>query len=156
MPKVLFRDLPDASLWRRLAAGFYDALLLLALWFVLGFLLAIVESVVHPPDTQGVIQPLVPAHLAPFVTLPALWLVSAAFYGWFWLHGGQTLGMKTWRLRLVTSDGRALTFEDVAKRSIIGTASLLLCAAGFLWVPVAGRTWHDMASGTRVIVLPKE
>jgi len=156
MPKVLFRDLPDAGLWRRVAAGFYDALLLLALWFVLGFVAAVIESAINPPDMQGAIRPLVPEALAPFVILPALWLVSALFYGWFWRHGGQTLGMKTWRLRLVTSDGRPMSARDVLVRAVVGTVSLFLLAAGFLWVLFAGRTWHDLASRTRVVVLPKE
>jgi uncharacterized RDD family membrane protein YckC len=155
MPKVLFRDLPDAGLWRRLAAGFYDGLLLLSVWFVLGFVVAVIESALNPPDMQGVIRPLVPDDIAPFVTLPVLWLVSALFYGWFWWHGGQTLGMKTWRLRLVTADGRPLTLRNLLLRAVIGTFSLLLFAAGFLWVLVARRTWHDLASRTRVVVLPK-
>ena len=133
----------------------YWPFLLLALWFVLGFALAIVESTIHPPDMSGAIKPLVPAHLAPFVTLPALWLLSALFYGWFWRHGGQTLGMKTWQLRLVTSDDRPLGSKDVLVRAAVGTLSLLAGGLGFFWVIVNGRTWHDMASRTRVVVIPK-
>lgn len=156
MSKVLFRDLPDAGLWRRLAAGFYDGLLLVAIWFVLGFVLAIVETAVQgQPDPGTPIAPLVPEPWGPLVVLPALWLVSVTFYGWFWRRGGQTLGMKTWRLRLVTVDGRPLRRRDVLLRAVAGTLSLA-GFAGFFWVLVAGRTWHDLASRTRVVVLPKE
>lgn len=155
MPKVLFRDLPDAGLWRRLAAGFYDLLLLVALWFVIGFVLAIVETSLQPPDMRGEIRPLVPADIAPFVTLPFLWLVSVLFYGWFWRHGGQTLGMKTWRLRLVTVDDRLPSWRVVLLRAAVGTLSLACLGLGFFWVLVDGRAWHDRVSGTRVVVLPK-
>ena len=31
-----------------------------------------------------------------------LFLVSFAFYGWFWTHGGKTLGMRSWRVFLVS------------------------------------------------------
>ncbi|MFZ5724204.1 MAG: RDD family protein [Pseudomonadota bacterium] len=156
MTRIPFRELPDAGLWRRLAAALYDGLLILALWFAIGFTAAIVGSAVHPRSTAGPVEPLVPPELGPFVTLPLLWLVTAGFYGWFWRHGGQTLGMKTWRLRLVTADDRPLGRGDCLLRSAVGTLSWLAAGAGYLWLLRGGRTWHDLASRTRVVVLPKD
>ena len=155
MPLIPFRDLPDAGLARRLAAALYDGLLILALWFFLGFVLAVIESIVQPRDPTGVVEPLVPAAFGPLVTL-ALWLIAAGFYVWFWRRGGQTLGMKTWHLRLITVDGRPLTPAMAWTRAAVGTLSWLALGAGYLWLLVAGRTWHDLASHTRVVVLPKE
>lgn len=158
MPLIPFRDLPDAGLARRLAAAFYDSLLVLAIWFVLGFVVAIVESAVmsQPLDAAGPIRPLVPPAIAPFVTLPVLWLTAAGFFVWFWRHGGQTLGMKTWRLRLVDTEGRTPPPGRLWLRAAVGTLSLLCLGLGFFWILVAGRSWHDIASRTRVVVLPKD
>jgi uncharacterized RDD family membrane protein YckC len=38
-----------------------------------------------------------------------LFVVLAVYFVWFWTHGGQTVAMKTWRLKLVAADGRPLT-----------------------------------------------
>lgn len=156
MTRILFRDLPDAGLWRRIAALFYDGLLIGALWFVLGFIVAIARSAGRAVDTAGPVQPLVSPEIAPFVTLPVMWLVAAGFYALFWSRGGQTLGMKTWRLRVVTIDGTPLSARAIILRCLVGTLSVLCGFAGMLWVLVDGRTWHDRASGTRVVAMPKE
>lgn len=158
MTRIPFTELPDAGLWRRLAAGIYDGLLLLGLWFILGFVLAIIETSMAPQDVSGPIRPLLPAAVAQWVVPPVLWLIAAAFYGWFWQHGGQTLGMRSWRLRLVTTDNRALTWRDCLLRSGAGTLSLLAGLAGYLWLLVDrnGRTFHDRVSATRVLLLPKD
>jgi hypothetical protein len=79
------------------------------------------------------------------------------FYGWFWTHGGQTLGMRTWRLRLVRADGGPITWHITAIR--FGSALLALAPLGLgLWWALFDkdkRAWHDRLSGTRLIVTPK-
>ena len=35
-----------------------------------------------------------------------LFLVLGLYFAWFWSHGGQTVAMKTWHIRLLTHDGR--------------------------------------------------
>lgn len=156
MTRIPFRDLPDAGLWRRLAAAVYDGLLLLALWFVLGFVAAIIRTAIRHTDMSGAIEPLVPDALGPWITLPLLWLSAALFYGWFWRHGGQTLGMKTWRLRLVTADDRPLGWSDCFARCAAATFSWTLAGTGYLWVLAKGRSWHDLATRTRVVVVPQD
>lgn len=37
-----------------------------------------------------------------------LFVVLAVYFVWFWTHGGQTVAMKTWRVRLVTVGGQAV------------------------------------------------
>ena len=101
MTRIPFYDLPDAGLWRRFAAAVYDGLLLLALWFVSTGIVVIFNGneAIDPQRMQ-------------LFALPALWLMTFAFYAWFWRHGGQTLGMRSWRLRVVAIDNRALTWRD--------------------------------------------
>ena len=76
--------------WRCLFASFYDALILLALCFLA---MAIITPIF---DRQSAIQ-----HI--FAGIYLLVVISA-FYLWFWTHGGQTLGMRAWRLRLQDND----------------------------------------------------
>ncbi len=38
-----------------------------------------------------------------------LFLVLGIYFVWFWARGGQTLAMKTWRIRLAAADGRAVS-----------------------------------------------
>jgi len=79
------------------------------------------------------------------------------FYGGFWVHGGQTLGLRSWRLRLVRLDGRPITWMDAFKRFASAILSWLPLGLGFLWVCFDREklAWHDRLSRTRLIRLPK-
>ena len=137
--------LPTAGLTRRLAALFYDALLLLALLFIATLPWAIAA--------RG--EPLAPLARAAY----QLYLigVSGVFFGWFWTHGGQTLGMRAWRLRVTAEDGSKVSSRAAAIRFAVGLVSLGVFGLGFWWALFgAGRkTWHDRAAHTRVELLPK-
>lgn len=45
-----------------------------------------------------------------------LFFVIGVYFIWFWIHSGQTLPMKTWRMRLVTLDGKSITFKRALAR----------------------------------------
>ena len=96
------------SVVRRLAALPYEGLLLLALIFIASFPAAGLKGATHSGPAQVIFQ-------------AYLFLVIAAYFSWFWTHGGQTLAMKTWRFRVVTIDGRALNFSRAFTRFIIAT-----------------------------------
>jgi uncharacterized RDD family membrane protein YckC len=103
-----FPVMPDsflpAPLWRRFAAAFYDGLLLLAIWMAT----AVVEEVVR--DTLLKLPPNV--HAMRFY----MFIAGLAFFGWFWTHGGQTLGMRAWHLRVIRTDGAPLRWPIAALR----------------------------------------
>ena len=70
-----------------------------------------------------------------------------------WRRGGQTLGMRPWRLRVVAADGGRPTLRArCCVRYAVGTLSLLLAGCGFwwAWLDRDRLTWHDRASGTRM------
>ena len=127
-----------ASFARRIAALFYDALLLVALFFVLTAIALALNA------GEQVLR----AGLR-FL----LFLATYAFYMWFWLHGGQTLGMRAWRLRLVDAQGQAPTWKAVNVRFLVAIVSWMACAMGYFWVLIdpQRRAWHDRASQTFVI-----
>ena len=132
----------SAGLGRRLAALLYDAFLLFGIWCI--------ATIVLLPFTGGKAIP--PGTLWYQAYLLGLVIV---FYGWHWTHGGQTLGMRAWRIRLKASDGGPVTWRHVLLRSAAATLSLAPLGLGFLWLWVDHRhaTWHDRLSGTRVVVL---
>jgi uncharacterized RDD family membrane protein YckC len=85
------------------------------------------------------------------------WLVAVVigFYAYFWTHGGQTLGMSAWRLRLVRVDGGKPRLTDALLRLACATVSLAPAGLGLLWVLVdrEGLAWHDRWSRTRLVLV---
>ncbi len=144
--QVLLQAVQPASLLRRLGAILYDALILFSIIFL---------------GAQWF--PLIPE------TMQAHWLVMFSkqlyilglcflFFGWFWTHSGQTIGMRAWRLRVVTEDGQTITWAQALMRFISAALSWVAIGLGYLWsvFEVEKRTWHDMASNTRLVILPKK
>lgn len=153
--------LTPASLWRRLAAMGYDALLVFALLFFataayqLAQRLAVPAGETSAPATGDVVTAIEPAASGPLYSLYLL-LVMFAFFAYFWSHGGQTLGMRSWRLRVESLDGGRLGLGQCAVRFTTAWISALALGLGYLWVLLDSerRSWHDMASRSRVVVLP--
>ena len=88
-----------------------------------------------------------------------LYLLTASllFFGWFWVHGGQTLGMRAWRLKVVQLDGSGLDWRLSAIRFFTAMLSWLVFGLGFLWVMFDKdkKAWHDHLSRTVLISLAK-
>ncbi|CAG0941831.1 hypothetical protein GPROT2_01459 [Gammaproteobacteria bacterium] len=91
-----------------------------------------------------------PGHLGYRLFLLAL--VAAYFIG-FWSRGGQTPGLRTWRIRVERDDGGRLLPARAALRFLAALLSLAALGAGYWWmlVDAQGRSWHDRLSGTRVM-----
>ena len=134
------------SLPRRLAAIFYDSWLIFGLWLVGATLDYALQSALGSAD-----DPLrLPLQLY-------LLLCPFAFFGWFWTHGGQTLGMRAWRLRLLDEEGNTVTWRQSVIRVAGAYLSSLLLGLGYLWMLFDrdGRTLHDRLSKTRLVLLAK-
>jgi len=86
------------------------------------------------------------------------WLLVACFpyFGWCWSRGGQTLGMRAWRLALRREDGGPVTPADAALRYLGALVSWLALGLGFLWLlGPRRRSWHDILSRTVVVRVPR-
>lgn len=146
-------DIWPAGLGRRLGAMLYDSFLVAAIWLLVTTLhLVVVRQVLGLPAEQ------VGAGLVQVISLRLLLLVSAfAFFAFFWVRGGMTLGMQAWRLRVQTLDGRSITLAQSLVRFLVGGLSLAAFGLGYLWIlfDAERRSWSDIASGTRIVVLPK-
>lgn len=67
------------------------------------------------------------------------WLVLAGYFSISWLRGGQTLGMRPWRMTLVSADDEAVTLRIAARRIVVVSLPILLLAmAPFSSATVAG------------------
>lgn len=125
---------------RRMACAVYELLLLVAVVLIATFpFLAFVGDA-----TQGWRR-----HLL------QLWVlgVGAAYLGHFWTRSGQTLAMKTWRIRLVRDDGGRVSWGRALHRYLLAVLGLVAAGAGFLYALVDrdGQFLHDRLAGTRLV-----
>ena len=128
------------GLLRRFAALLYDAILLAAMLFVATAMLLPFRS--GQAFASG--DPLYTVYLL---------TVSFALFGWCWTHGGQTLGMRAWRVRLEPEqEGNHITWGAALIRFLAALVSFGAMGLGFwwsLWDPQK-RCWHDRVSRTRL------
>jgi uncharacterized RDD family membrane protein YckC len=133
-------DQIPCNLLRRLAAILYDCLLLTAVLFV------------------GT------ATLIPFIGGNAiesgnlaynafLLLISFLYFGWHWVKGGQTLGMRSWHIFVINESGQNPNWRQASLRFFSALLSLLLLGLGFVWSLFDKNklALHDHLSKTRLI-----
>lgn len=136
------------SLWRRLAAIFYDCWLVAALWLLGAIIDTFARAGMGIESGHG-----------SFLILRVYFVIAPAlFFAWFWTHGGQTLGMRAWRLKLVAADGSSATLKQALVRYAAAWLSLLAAGLGYLWVLIDkdGLAWHDRLSGTRLLITKRD
>ena len=121
--------LPVPRLRRRLAAFVYEGVLLFGVLMVAGLAYGLVTQQRHA--------------LAGLHGLQAfLFVVLGLYFSWFWSHGGQTIAMKTWHIRLLTDDGRPVGAARAWLRYLL---SWLWFMPALVWAWLAG-----LHSGTQV------
>jgi uncharacterized RDD family membrane protein YckC len=75
----------------------------------------------------------------------ALLLAISVYFIWFWTHGGQTLAMKTWRMRLVTNDGQQVRQKRAIARYLLA----------WLWIlPGLAAAWSLNAKNWMLVLIP--
>nr|WP_176055197.1 RDD family protein [Paraburkholderia caribensis] len=152
---------------RRLAALMYEGVLLFGVVFLAGYLFSTLTQ-----QRNGLTH-----HnwLAAWVGL-----VVGVYFVWFWTHGGQTLPMKTWRLRVVAAkDGGRLSVTRAVLRYVLAwlwflpplavhpifglkvPQTLVVAGVWFFFYAAVGRVGgsrqflHDRLAGTKVVSISK-
>jgi uncharacterized RDD family membrane protein YckC len=130
------------SLGLRLTALIYDLLPLLGLWFLAGVIgVAITGGAfdAHRLDHKILMQTLLLAF-------------SAGYFVISWSRGGQTIGMRAWKMRLTMQDGSRLAWPRALLRFFLACVSLALLGVGFWWslFDPQRRALHDVISDTRM------
>jgi uncharacterized RDD family membrane protein YckC len=114
-----------APVRRRMAAFVYEGVLLFAVSMLTGALYSVSVGQVHALQGRGGM-------------MATQFLALAAYFIWFWTHGGQTLAMKTWQVRLLTDRGQALGLWPACLRFVL---SWLWFMPAWLGSWLAG--WHQ-------------
>jgi len=148
---------PKASIMRRLAAIFYDFMLVVALVMIVTWIYQ-----------QGVLRLVYGSEQLKYMAenalldrdpiLSSLLLLSIfAFFAKFWLHTGQTLGMQAWNIRVQNADGSAIDLWQALLRFVVSIISWLPLGLGFWWSIFSKNndTWHDSYSESITVQLPK-
>ncbi len=129
---------PPARLWRQFAAMVYDSLLIIALLFLaVGILVAINGGEAVEPT---------------FAFKFLLVFVVFTFYAWFWHKSGQTLGMRAWRIRIVSEFGGNPSWGISYLRLMFALLSWACLGLGYWWRLFKPYTWHDRLSQTRIVL----
>jgi uncharacterized RDD family membrane protein YckC len=132
-----------AGLGRRLLSLLYETLLLAALLLAGMVPIALLTGSWDVTLKRGFTQ---------------LYLVGLAglYFVWQWTHGGQTLAMKTWRIRLVTRGGAAISTGRALRRYAYALLSVAPGGIGFVWALFdrERQFLHDRLAGTRIIFVP--
>jgi len=133
-----------AGLRRRLASMLYESLLLLGVLSVTFMLPHLALGMAY-----GIVLP------GP-VLFVHVFAVIGIYFVWYWRHGGQTLAMQTWRLKIVGVDGNPPQLRQLILRYVLSWPSLLFYGVGLLWA-IFDRDrqfLHERLSGTRIIFAP--
>jgi uncharacterized RDD family membrane protein YckC len=155
-----------------MAALLYEALLVAAIVFIVGFALLPLVSPRAAADALSI--PPLPARVALFCVV---FTVLAAYFTWCWSAGRQTLAQKAWRLQLVRADGAVVDRRTALLRYLAGWIGPALAVAAYLLLARQGRgahaAWlvtfnfafalvdrerqflHDRIAGTRIAVVPR-
>ena len=166
MPTTLHATDIPCPLWRRLLALVYDVLIVVAIVMVVGLLCQLA--------TGGKLITTGAATSVPVWYQVLQGLVVAVYFISAWRRGGQTVGMRPWRMRVTTAAGTTPSLQQCAIRLLVAAAPLLLLlleatlglgttlwallVAWAMWFAVAlfnrrRRTLHDLAAGTEIRLL---
>ena len=128
------------SIKRRLICMVYESLLLAGVAFLSGLLFLVATG----PNPGGWTRHAFQIYL--FLVIGLYFVVS-------WRHRGQTLAMKTWKLRLVGASGAGITLRQAMLRYVCAWPCLLLGGIGILYAPFDRQRQflHDRLAGTRVV-----
>jgi len=137
MTTNLYHDCPPASLLKQFAAMLYDSLLIFAVLF---FATAIVIIFNRGEAIES----------SPWFSLYLLFILFS-FYALFWHRSGQTLGMRAWKIRIVSESGGNPGWGNSYLRLAFALVSILFLGLGYFWRLFRPYTWHDKLSRTSII-----
>ncbi len=141
-----------ASFLKRLFAWVYDllgALGIFILALVIGQICIYLTSLLINEEFESIDK----AYITDVIRGVYLFACVQFYYVWCWVKGGQTVGMKTWRLQVYKANGDLLTYKEAYLRSFLSMAGV-----STLWALIDkdNRGLQDIAVGSLVIELPKD
>mgnify|MGYP001210871221 FL=1 len=131
----------NISIWRRIASMLYDTLLVLAVLIIMSvpfFSFNLQEN-----------------NLLKIIIQIYYYLITQYFFVWFWVHNEGTLGMKTWKIKIICINNNSLSYKKAIIRFNVAILSLLFFGLGFLisFFRKDKKCFHDIISKTALIKL---
>jgi uncharacterized RDD family membrane protein YckC len=162
-PRSPAADLTAPALSRRMAAFVYEGVLLFGVWMAATGIYSLATDMRHAMHgRQGLMVILV--------------ATMALYFTWFWSHGGQTVAMKAWHVRLVDAHGQPVTPHRALVRYLLawlwflpallashlsglkpGGSTVGIVLAGVVAYALLSRLnpqrqfWHDVVCGTSLV-----
>jgi uncharacterized RDD family membrane protein YckC len=154
-------DFHTPGLWRRMACWLYEGMLLFGVVFLAGYLFSTLSQTRNALDNRNALQAFI-------------FVVFGIYFVWFWAKG-QTLAMKTWNIRVVGKDGKAISQRRALARYALswlwflpplialapyqlsgGESAVILMGWICVWALLSrfhpdGQFWHDALAGTRLV-----
>lgn len=154
---------PTPGLARRLVCFVYEGVLLFGVLMIAGYLYSSLTQQRHALQGQTGLQLF-------------LFVVLGIYFVWFWSHGGQTVAMKTWHIRLTGSNGQPVSQVRALGRYVVswvwfvpawatihasgltgGMPMFVAMVVGVVVYALLSRLhpqrqyWHDAICGTRLV-----
>lgn len=154
-------DFHTPGLWRRMACWLYEGMLLFGVVFLAGYLFSTLSQTRNALDNRNALQAFI-------------FVIFGIYFVWFWAKG-QTLAMKTWNIRVVGKDGKAISQRRALARYALswlwflpplialapyqlsgGESAVILMGWICVWALLSrfhpdGQFWHDALAGTRLV-----
>lgn len=149
-----FATVERPGLGRYLGCLVYESLLVLAWVFILATLFLPIDAWLNPAQPKAQLH--IPSELSRNLQLIWSWVGVMAYFVFFWVRKGQTLAMKTWKIRLVSLDGSSVRPLQAVVRFCVVCMGLPLFGLVWLWAFGSPRRLflHDQLSKTVLIRLP--
>lgn len=151
---------PRAGFFRRIAAMIYDILVAVAVGMcaamvIIVTLVVLLENGVLNKQGYEHTSDLIQSSIY-YKTAIQVWVGSwvVGFFLWFWRNGGQTIGMRAWRMRLFSTDDKPMGYGRAVLRliaSLGGLGTLLV-----LFDVKNKQSLQDRIAKTEMLVLTKE
>ncbi len=128
------------GIFSRLMSFTYDIFLVIALWFLFGFLfLGLFKLFSYSDD-----------YLPPSFGIAIIGLTTAGYYSYFWSYGRNTLGMSTWGHKILSDDGKTVTLKIAFYRFLL---CFIFSIIGFSWAIFSkqNKTLPDKLLGLSVV-----
>ena len=148
-PTGPFPGLKFADHGKRLVAYIIDGLIIAGLVILVTVVFSVIGVIFAAADS-GVLAGI--SFLVLFITV---FVISLAYFPYFWVKSGQTPGMQVMGgLRVVRDkDGGPITIGPAILRLIGFWIDSLVFYLGFIWILIDSRRrgWHDLIAGTVVV-----
>ena len=136
---------------KRIVASIYDGLLLLSVFFILGYLSIYISNGLNWELPEDPSQPILPGWYALLLISFSSW----SFFSLFWIRGNKTLGMAVWKIEIYSIEGNKITLTQTFKRFFCNLIIVLMLGIPLLQIYFTKEkvAFNDLVSGTRLRII---